>query len=287
MDGGIAPVGLPSLRGSRVTEHTLHEAAERLGVHYMTVYRYVRLGLLPAHKVGGSWRVTEEDLDAFTKPEAGRPDSGDTPWPERLKARMMAGDSVGAWSVVEAAMASGAAPEDVYTTMLAPVMVSIGSGWADGEVEIEEEHLASAVAGRIIGKLGPRFARRGRTRGVVVAATPPGERHGFGVAMIADILRGRGFEVLELGPDLPLDRFTAAVARVPDLVAVCLSVVASEHVDSCAATVAELKAKFPGLPVIVGGSAFGSDEEALATGADASSRDPGEAVEAVLAARSA
>jgi len=29
---------------------TLHEAAELLGVHYMTAYRYVRLGLLPAVK---------------------------------------------------------------------------------------------------------------------------------------------------------------------------------------------------------------------------------------------
>ncbi|MCU1344909.1 MAG: hypothetical protein JWL70_1175, partial [Acidimicrobiia bacterium] len=33
-----------------VSELTLHEAADALGVHYMTVYRYVRLGLLPARK---------------------------------------------------------------------------------------------------------------------------------------------------------------------------------------------------------------------------------------------
>jgi excisionase family DNA binding protein len=35
---------------------TLHEAADRLGVHYMTVYRRVQLGMLPARKVGGTWR---------------------------------------------------------------------------------------------------------------------------------------------------------------------------------------------------------------------------------------
>ena len=33
---------------------TLHEAADVLGVHYMTAYRYVRLGLLPAAKAGGT-----------------------------------------------------------------------------------------------------------------------------------------------------------------------------------------------------------------------------------------
>ena len=33
-------------------ELTLHQVAEILGVHYMTVYRYVRLGQLPAFKAG-------------------------------------------------------------------------------------------------------------------------------------------------------------------------------------------------------------------------------------------
>ena len=36
---------------------TLHEAAEELGVHYMSAYRYVRLGLLDAAKRGGVWKV--------------------------------------------------------------------------------------------------------------------------------------------------------------------------------------------------------------------------------------
>ena len=42
---------------------TLHEAAELLGVHYMTAYRYVRLGLLQAAKRGGAWRVSREDIE--------------------------------------------------------------------------------------------------------------------------------------------------------------------------------------------------------------------------------
>jgi len=46
-------------------EITLHEAAEMLDVHYMTAYRYVRLGLLPAHKAAGTWRVLLHDLRAF------------------------------------------------------------------------------------------------------------------------------------------------------------------------------------------------------------------------------
>ena len=41
---------------------SLLEAADRLGVHYMTIYRRVRLGILPARKIGGTWMVDPADL---------------------------------------------------------------------------------------------------------------------------------------------------------------------------------------------------------------------------------
>ncbi len=44
---------------------SLHRAAELLGVHYMTAYRYIRLGILNATKVGGSWRIDVGDLDGI------------------------------------------------------------------------------------------------------------------------------------------------------------------------------------------------------------------------------
>jgi excisionase family DNA binding protein len=250
-----------------MAEFTLHQAADRLGVHYMTMYRYVRLGLIPAAKSGGSWRVEEADLEAFARPQAGRPEAGDTPWVDRLVARMLAGDTSGSWSVVEAAMASGATPEAVHAEIIAPAMTQIGERWAVGELAVEDEHLASAVAGRLIGKLGPRFARRGRSKGVVVATTPPGERHGFGVAMVSDIIRGRGFEVLELGPDLPVDSLLRALGRIDHLRAICLSVVSTDHLESCAEVVAVVKATYPDVVVIVGGRAFTDEAQATAIGA--------------------
>ena len=55
---------------------SLGEAAERLGVHYMTAYRYVRTGRLPATRVGGQWVVDPRDLTAL--PAASPP--GRTQW---------------------------------------------------------------------------------------------------------------------------------------------------------------------------------------------------------------
>ena len=44
------------------TTLSIHEAAERLGLHYMTVYRYIRTGSLPARKDRGSWVIDVDDL---------------------------------------------------------------------------------------------------------------------------------------------------------------------------------------------------------------------------------
>jgi MerR family transcriptional regulator, light-induced transcriptional regulator len=76
---------------------SLQAAADRLGVHYMTMYRYVRLGLLPARKVSGSWQVDPADLEAFVAPSQTPTARGEAPWAERLESRMVAGDVIGAW----------------------------------------------------------------------------------------------------------------------------------------------------------------------------------------------
>ena len=46
---------------------TLTETAKYLNVHYNTVYRWVVKGTLPSIKLGGRYRIRQEDLDEFTK----------------------------------------------------------------------------------------------------------------------------------------------------------------------------------------------------------------------------
>ena len=171
---------------------------------------------------------------------------------------MMAGDTSGAWGLVEAALASGAEPSQVYSEILGPALVSIGEQWEQGEVGIEDEHLASNVAARIIGRLGPRFARRGRPKGTVVVAAPPGERHGLGASMLADILRSGGYEVIDLGADTPSRSLELTVRRNQPVSAVCISVVYDKALDAAAEVIAALTGSAPQVSLIVGGPAVAS-----------------------------
>ena len=134
---------------------SLHEAAHQLGVHYMTAYRYVRTGRLHATKQGAQWRVQREDLDAMDRREAATPTRGRiADYPRRLQERLLAGDEAGAWAVVEAALAAGTDPVGAHVTIIGPALAGIGEQWEAGTVGIGGEHQATAVAYRIISRLG-------------------------------------------------------------------------------------------------------------------------------------
>ncbi|MEZ5248337.1 MAG: B12-binding domain-containing protein [Ilumatobacteraceae bacterium] len=258
---------------SAVGDLTLQEAADQLGVHYLTAYRYVRLGLLPAVKAAGVWRVSPTDLAEFRAggPMSPQVDGGSrrrAPWAERLEARLLAGDARGAWGVIEAALAAGSELDQIYLDVLAPAMTSIGDRWERGELDVSMEHRASGIAMRLVGRLGPRFVRRGRTRGAVVLGAPAGERHGLPIALLADLLRQHGWEVSDLGADVPHESLVHAVRSTPDVVAVGLSVTSDQCLASAAEALAALRAADVGVTLVVGGRAIGSQEAGRALGAD-------------------
>lgn len=255
---------------------TLQEAADLLGVHYMTAYRYVRLGQLPATKVGGTWRVGRNDVEALREVDQ-QPKSSSrkrVPWADRLEQRLLAGDGGGAWGVIEAALSAGAELHEIYLDVLTPAMASIGGRWERGEIDIAVEHRASGIAMRIIGRMGPRFIRRGRSRGTVVLGAPSGERHSLPVAIVADLIRQGGWEVSDLGADTPAASFVHAAREVDDLVAVGISVTTPDCLDAAVETLTAVREAFgPELLLFVGGRAVTDRDHARALGADDSAVD--------------
>lgn len=251
---------------------SLPQAADELGVHYMTVYRYVRTGLLPAERVGGAWQVRRADLNLVRRPRA-RPGSAAAgarpPSAARLQARLVAGDEAGAWALLESALASEVSPEDLLLDLLAPTLRTIGTHWEQGSLSVADEHRASAVATRLIGRLGARFARRGVKRGSVVLAAPAGELHALPVAIAANLLRWRGFDVVELGADTPADALAGAVADEPGVIAVGLACTTAGTGPAIRRAVGEVRRRAPGVPVLLGGAAIVDEDHARRLGAQA------------------
>lgn len=247
---------------------SLRTAAEELSLHYMTVYRYVRTGRLPATKTEGEWRVRRRDLALLTPASGGDAPATRVRYRARLQDRLLAADEVGAWAVVESALASGADAEEIYLRLLIPAMRGIGQRWEAGDVAVLDEHQATAVAIRIVGRMGPRFRRPGRRRGAVVLGAVSGDTHALAPALLADLLRGRRFDVVELGGDTPAQSFVEVAQGTDELRAVVLSCSTDDCLGAVALTIAELRGGGCPVPVLAGGAALDATE-ARRLGADA------------------
>lgn len=264
---------------------TLQEAADVLGVHYMTAYRYVRTGRLAAVKEGAEWRVDPADLvdlevgrrtaaasssaggaTAATAVTPGRPRWASEP--ERLAGRLIGGDETGAWQLIDDALTAGATAEAVYTQLLVPALADVGDRWEAGDATVADEHTATVVVQRLAARLGPSFNRPGRKRGTIVLGAAPGDQHGLTVGLLADPLRGRGFRVVDLGANVPLEAWVDAVRSAERLRAVGISVVAP-GLDTDVAAAIDAIHRAVTVPIVVGGGALAEEAHALTLGADA------------------
>jgi excisionase family DNA binding protein len=257
---------------------SLDQAAKRLGVHYMTVYRYVRLGQLPAERRDGTWHVLVSDLDHFVGAKKKRAKRGSRPaadWPARLEQRLLDGDEAGAAKLLDDALASGHDLFSLYLEVVSPSMVSIGERWAAGKLHIHEEHRASVIVGRLMARVSARFAHRGPSRGTVVIGGPSGEHHGLSLTMVADLLRSKGWNVSDIGTNVPAESFATAVKGVDQLRAVCVGVTLSQSLPAARDVIREVRKVLPdGVAVYLGGAGVDSDETATQLGADVWARDP-------------
>ena len=261
------------MAAARERELTLQEAADLLGVHYMTAYRYVRTGRLAAKRTDGKWVVARSSLDQLARPAAaGRGRARRVrrrDYAGELAALLVAGDEAASWQLVQNALTAAFTPEELYCDVLAPAMHTIGDQWATDTVSVAEEHRATAVATRLVGRLGGLFARRGRRRGLVVLGAPSGDTHGLATALVADPVHGRGFTVADLGADTPITSF-AEVAADPETVAVGVAVSTPVGDTVVTDTITAIRA-VTDAPVLVGGVAVDGPEHAHALGADAHS----------------
>jgi len=244
----------------------LKEVARELGVHYMTAYRYVRQGRLPARWVDNGWLVHADDVAAFG---SGSPAGSDAPvdWADRLAQHLVRGDEAAAWSVVDAALAAGLDVRDCYLSVLAGALAQLGEVWTSGTADdVVDERLATATALRIVHRLGARFNRPGRRRGSVVLGAPQGERHTLPVAIAADLVRLSGYTVLELGADVDAATFVAAAHRTDRLVAVGISLTTAQGLEAALDVRRRLAEELPDVTVIVGGQAVANPEVASMLG---------------------
>jgi excisionase family DNA binding protein len=232
----------------------LQEAADSLGVHYQTAYRWVRSGRLPAQLVGNKYVLSRQDVDAV---EASRRTPTAPPPPrrqrvdrqaERVHEALVAGAEATVRRIARRLVDDGTSIVDVIQAVLSPALRRIGQAWHDGELSIWIEHRASAIVDRTLGELAPH--PRGRRRGTAMVAAVAGDRHSLPTTMAAVALRERNWRVHHLGSDMPVDELVRFCAENDvDLAVISLT---NPDVADLARQAAD-RIRADGVRVVVGG----------------------------------
>jgi methanogenic corrinoid protein MtbC1/DNA-binding XRE family transcriptional regulator len=191
---------------------------------------------------------------------------------------VLAGYAEEAHLVISRGLAGGIIPSRLYLDVLMPVQVEIGARWHRGEVSIPQEHIATQITLRQMGRLRAMLKTRLKLGLQAVVSSVEGDQHFIGAQAVADFLVVDGWEVDFLGADVPTDHLVP-FARAKRAHLVCVSVSLNSLAGAATRLVAELH-KLPDPPkVLVGGAAFLNDPALLdSVKADGCAVDPLQAV---------
>jgi corrinoid protein of di/trimethylamine methyltransferase len=130
----------------------------------------------------------------------------------RLHDAILTGDAKGAREATAEALAGGRDPERVLEGQMIPAMREAGRRFEQGEYFIPELLIAARAMKAALELLRPLLSEKGAApKGVVAIGTVRGDVHDIGKNLVAAMLTGAGFQVLDLGVDVPPAKFVAAV----------------------------------------------------------------------------
>jgi 5-methyltetrahydrofolate--homocysteine methyltransferase len=124
------------------------------------------------------------------------------------------GDAKQARARTDAALAAGTPPQDILAKALIPAMDVVGSRFECGDYFVPELLIAARAMKAAMEPLRPLLAAAGaKPIGKVIIGTVKGDLHDIGKNLVAAMLEGGGFEVVDLGVDVPAEKFVEAAAK--------------------------------------------------------------------------
>ncbi len=168
-------------------------------------------------------------------------------------AALLSGDEVAAEIAIREAMDAELSSAEIDEKLVAPALWLVGDLWERGKISVADEHIATEISIRVLA-LQREAQRVADARGArrVMLATPPGELHVVALRMVANLLRGAGYEVVMLGPDVPVDALGAA-ARHHAAKVVCMSATMLGRTDQVLGAIDEVRRECPAAGVVLGG----------------------------------
>lgn len=145
--------------------------------------------------------------------------------------------------------------ENFYLKIVQPALYDIGNLWETGKISVAEEHLATAIVGRVMANIYTKFPKIKRKAKAIVCSSP-NEYHELGGRIVADLLEINGWDVYYLGANVPIEELIKLINKTkPKLVA--MSVTMPFNIEKAAELIKRIREIKKVKPkIIVGGLAF-------------------------------
>lgn len=198
---------------------------------------------------------------------------------EKLTEAIVAGNLPTATALVNEAVTSGVAPQEIISTYLIKGMEIIGARFGAGQAFVPNLLMSARAMKGCLDILKPLL--KGDTSisyGKVVIGTVKGDLHDIGKNLVASMFEGSGFEVVNLGIDISADKFVTAVKEndADILVLSALLTTTMNYMKDVISAVNEAGLR-DSVKIMVGGAPVNADF-AKEIGADAYTTDANEAV---------
>lgn len=190
-----------------------------------------------------------------------------SPYPPDLKGQE------GADEYTKQALDNGASPEEILSKALIVGMEKIGIKFRENKVFVPQVLMSAKAMDAAMNHLKPFFASGvAKRKGVFIVGTVQGDLHDIGKNLVAMMVEGNGFEVIDLGVDVSPEQFLAEAEKHPKPI-VGLSALLTTTMVNMEKIVNHLKESKPELKVCIGGAPV-TQEYCNKINADLYSRDP-------------
>jgi corrinoid protein of di/trimethylamine methyltransferase len=135
---------------------------------------------------------------------------------QEAKQAVIDGDEDAAVAVAKRVIAEGINPIEVINKGLTPGMTTVGDGFANEEIPLPGVLVAAEAMTQAIEIMEPHIPKEEMSEklGTIVIGTIEGDIHDIGKRIVATMLRVYGFDVHDLGRDIPVDAFVKKAVEI-------------------------------------------------------------------------
>lgn len=221
----------PSRGGAMPTSqnYTPKQIARALGVSESSLKRWCDRGILPTIRTAGGHRripltAVLEYLRGtgrpLVRPEIlGLPATSGTGLRvidrarDRLRTALLDGDLAICRQVIFDLFLARHPISAIGDRVIGPAFYDIGASWESGEIEVYQERRACEIIERVLHELEMAVPQGADSTKLALGCTPEGDTYALATALVALVMRQKGWQAISLGAGLPFDTMLSAIRK--------------------------------------------------------------------------